>query len=66
MCSKTEPKPQFVNSNEISVYDLKKHSKYAFRPGSIVKRKPLEENKLGYVQDSCPEVCLFNIINLKM
>ncbi|KAK9719645.1 RNase H-like domain found in reverse transcriptase [Popillia japonica] len=50
-----EQKPQLLCSHEISVYDLKKHSKYAFRPGSIVKRKPLEENKLGYVIDSCPE-----------
>ncbi|KRT84484.1 hypothetical protein AMK59_2853, partial [Oryctes borbonicus] len=50
-----EEKPELACSNEISVYDLKNHSKFGFRPGSIVKRKSTEENKLGYVIDSCPE-----------
>lgn len=39
----------------MSVYDLKKHQLFAFRPGSVVKRKPTEANKLGYVIDSCPQ-----------
>lgn len=40
----------------MSVYDLKKHPLYVFRPGSVVKRKPIEENKLGHVLDSYPQV----------
>lgn len=55
-CDEKETKPETVEVNEMSVYDLKKHSKYEFRPGIVVKRKPTEENKLGYVLDSCPEV----------
>lgn len=49
-------KPLLLTTEEISVYDLHKHPKFAFRPGSIVKRIPLEENKFGSVLDSCPEV----------
>lgn len=41
---------------EMSVYDLRKHPKFAFRPGIIVKSKPTEENKMGTVLDSCPQV----------
>lgn len=52
-----------VNTNEMSVYDLRKHSKFAFRPGSAVKRIPVEQNKLGCVLDSCPEV-RFQITNI--
>lgn len=57
--SETEKKPIEINTNEMSVYDLRKHQKYSFRPGSIVKSKPTEENKMGYVIDSCPQVILF-------
>ncbi|KAF5306922.1 hypothetical protein FQA39_LY00152 [Lamprigera yunnana] len=53
--SKDLDKPQLITTNEMSVYDLKKHSNYAFRPGSIVKRIPVEAEKLGTVLDSCPE-----------
>ncbi|KAF5302090.1 hypothetical protein FQR65_LT08640 [Abscondita terminalis] len=53
--SKGNDKPQLTSTNEMSVYDLKKHPKYAFRPGSVVKRMPLEAEKLGIVLDSCPE-----------
>ncbi|XP_018333707.1 (E3-independent) E2 ubiquitin-conjugating enzyme UBE2O [Agrilus planipennis] len=42
-------------TSEKSVYDLKKHSKFIFRPGSIVKKVPVEPEKLGYVIDSYPE-----------
>jgi len=51
-----EQKPEFVKTSDISVYDLKKHAKFAFRPDSVVLSKPLQENKLGYVIDSCPQV----------
>lgn len=54
--SETEKKPQVISTNEMSVYDLRKHQKFAFHPGSIVKSKPTEENKMGYVIDSCPQV----------
>ncbi|KAK4874199.1 hypothetical protein RN001_013559 [Aquatica leii] len=53
--SEGNEKPQLTSTNEMSVYDLKKHTKYAFRPGSIVKRSPVETEKLGIVLDSCPE-----------
>lgn len=46
-------------TNETSVYDLKKHVKYVFRPGSIVKAKPTIDDKMGRVIDSCPEVIFF-------
>ncbi|KAK5641416.1 hypothetical protein RI129_009963 [Pyrocoelia pectoralis] len=48
-------KPQLVSTNEMSVYDLRKHPKYAFRPGSVVKQIPIENEKFGTVLDSCPE-----------
>lgn len=40
----------------MSVYDLKKHPKFSFRPGSVVKQLPTITNKLGQVIDSCPQV----------
>lgn len=42
----------------MSVYDLKKHPKFSFRPGSVVKELPTISNKLGQVIDSCPQVRL--------
>lgn len=56
--------PIYDKTNEMSVYDLKKHPLYAFRPGSVVKRKPVEENKLGHVLDSCPQVNIFFMVVL--
>ncbi|XP_066140426.1 (E3-independent) E2 ubiquitin-conjugating enzyme UBE2O [Euwallacea fornicatus] len=53
--SETEDKPQALDVEELSVYDLKKHSKFVFRPGSIVKAKPTQEGKIGKVIDSCVE-----------
>ncbi|XP_022908718.1 (E3-independent) E2 ubiquitin-conjugating enzyme UBE2O [Onthophagus taurus] len=48
--------PEVINITEISVYDLKKHTKFAFRPGSHVKNKNGGfQGKLGFVRDSCPE-----------
>lgn len=51
-----EQLPEVICTNEMSVYDLRKHPKYEFRPGSVVKRTPTVENKIGHVIDSCPEV----------
>lgn len=48
--------PQELATNESSVYDLKKHVKFVFRPGSVVKAKPTVEDKMGKVIDSCPQV----------
>ncbi|ENN81712.1 hypothetical protein YQE_01917, partial [Dendroctonus ponderosae] len=45
--------PLFINSEELSVYDLKKHFKYIYRPGSIVKANPSVDGKIGKVIDSC-------------
>ncbi|CAH1107433.1 unnamed protein product [Psylliodes chrysocephalus] len=53
--SETEKKPLELAINEMSVYDLKKHSKFVFRPRSIVKSKAAEEEKTGIVIDSCIE-----------
>ncbi|EFA05319.1 uncharacterized protein LOC659924 [Tribolium castaneum] len=47
--------PQELATNESSVYDLKKHVKFVFRPGSVVKAKPTVEDKMGKVIDSCPQ-----------
>ncbi|CAG9854714.1 unnamed protein product [Phyllotreta striolata] len=47
--------PAELAINEMSVYDLKKHSKFVFRPRSIVKSKPAQEDKMGKVIDSCIE-----------
>lgn len=57
--SENENKPIERNTEELSVYDLKKHQKYSFRPGSIVKSRGIEENKMGYVIDSFPQVTIF-------
>lgn len=54
--SENEKTPTELSKNEMSVYDLKKHSKFVFRPGSIVKSKPAQDNKMGKVIDSCIEV----------
>lgn len=54
--SDKEKKPQSLSTEEHSVYDLKKHSKFVFRPGSIVKAKPTQDGKMGKVIDSCVEV----------
>lgn len=53
--SEKENKQVYLETNEMSVYDLKKHPLFAFRPGSVVKSKPTQENKLGHVLDSCPQ-----------
>ncbi|XP_050297992.1 (E3-independent) E2 ubiquitin-conjugating enzyme UBE2O isoform X2 [Anthonomus grandis grandis] len=50
-----EKKPQYVNTEELSVYDLKKHAKFVFKPKSIVKGKAGQEGKIGSVVDSCIE-----------
>lgn len=54
--SESEKKPVILAISECSVYDLKKHSKFVFRPGSIVKSKPAQDGKMGKVIDSCIEV----------
>lgn len=54
--SEDKKEPLELSTEEISVYDLQKHQKFSFRPGSIVKSYPNEENKFGYVIDSCPQV----------
>ncbi|CAH0564110.1 unnamed protein product [Brassicogethes aeneus] len=48
-------KPIQKSMTEMSVYDLKKHSKFVFRPGIVVKSKPTESEKIGTVIDSCIE-----------
>ncbi|KAK5641456.1 hypothetical protein RI129_010003 [Pyrocoelia pectoralis] len=48
-------KPQLVSTDEMSVYDLRKHLKYEFRPGSVVNQIPIENEKFGTVVDSYPE-----------
>ncbi|KAG5878407.1 hypothetical protein JTB14_029680 [Gonioctena quinquepunctata] len=53
--TENEKKPGLLAINEMSVYDLKKHSKFVFRPRSIVKSKPAQEEKMGKVIDSCIE-----------
>ncbi|KAJ8922950.1 hypothetical protein NQ315_001496 [Exocentrus adspersus] len=53
--SENEKAPTELTKNEMSVYDLKKHSKFVFRPGSIVKSKPAQDEKMGKVIDSCIE-----------
>ncbi|KAL1494346.1 hypothetical protein ABEB36_009958 [Hypothenemus hampei] len=53
--SDKEEKPEALNIEEFSVYDLKKHSKFVYRPGSIVKSKSNQEGKMGKVVDSCIE-----------
>lgn len=54
--SESEQKPKELDTVEVSVYDLRKHQKFAFRPGSIVKSKPTVEYKMGHVIDSYPQV----------
>nr|CAI5826277.1 unnamed protein product [Callosobruchus analis] len=50
-----QKKPSNSVIKELSVYDLRKHSKFVFRPGSIVKAKPAQDEKMGKVIDSCIE-----------
>lgn len=51
--------PVYLKTSELSVYDLQKHQKYQFRPGSIVY--PVQNvadksgSKMGHVLDSYPE-----------
>lgn len=47
--------PTELPSSEMSVYDLKKHSKFLFRPGMVVRAKPIQEYKMGKVIDSSPK-----------
>lgn len=54
--SHDENKPIELALNECSVYDLKKHPKFVFPPGSIVKSKPAQDDKMGKVIDSCIQV----------
>lgn len=56
MISPTDTSPQALHTSEISVYDLKKHVKYVFRPGSVVRSTLPLDNRMGKVVDSCPEV----------
>ncbi|CAG9767184.1 unnamed protein product [Ceutorhynchus assimilis] len=44
-----------VSVEEVSVYDLKKHAKFVFRPGSIVRAISAEEERVGKIVDSCIE-----------
>ncbi|XP_072403360.1 (E3-independent) E2 ubiquitin-conjugating enzyme UBE2O [Diabrotica undecimpunctata] len=53
--SENEKKPTELAITEMSVYDLVKHSKFVFRPRSIVKSKPAQDEKMGKVLDSCIE-----------
>lgn len=50
-----EHTPIPLEIEEISVYDLHKHSKYTFHPGSVVRLKPNTNDKLGSVIDGCIE-----------
>ncbi|CAH1973777.1 unnamed protein product [Acanthoscelides obtectus] len=50
-----QKKPTKSVIKEHSVYELRKHSKFVFRPGSIVKAKPAQDEKMGKVIDSCVE-----------
>lgn len=59
---KDEPRggpPIYLHTTELSVYDLQKHQKYQFRPGSIVyplkHRDKQSESKMGHVLDSYPQ-----------
>lgn len=61
--SQNEKKPVEVVTTECSVYDLKKHSKFVFPPGIIVKSKPAQDERMGKVIDSCVEVLLLLLIN---
>lgn len=51
--------PIYLNTSELSVYDLQKHQKYQFRPGSIVYPAShslnTSEGRMGHVLDSYPE-----------
>lgn len=48
--------PRNLNTSELSVYDLQKHQKYQFRPGSIVyPSQSVDAQKIGTVLDSYPE-----------
>lgn len=52
--------PVYLHTSELSVYDLQKHQKYQFRPGSIVypiqnTKDTNSESKMGHVIDSYPE-----------
>lgn len=50
-----EDTPVPLEVEEMSVYDLHKHSKYTFHPGSVVRLKPIATGKLGTVVDGCTE-----------
>lgn len=53
-----ENKPTELRTEEMSVYDLKKHQKFIFRPGSIVKTiqsRTASTSCIGIVIDSWPE-----------
>lgn len=54
--TETDKAPQYLHTSEVSVYDLKKHAKYVFRPGSVVRSTLSSDNRMGKVVDSCPEV----------
>ncbi|KAK9888270.1 hypothetical protein WA026_000532 [Henosepilachna vigintioctopunctata] len=53
--NETENKQEEISTEEMSVYDLKKHSKFLFKPSTIVRAKPLQEYKMGKVIDNCPQ-----------
>lgn len=51
----TKSEPSYLHTSELSVYDLQKHQKYQFRPGSIVYPVQTSDSKMGNVLDSYPE-----------
>lgn len=51
----TKSEPNYLHTSELSVYDLQKHQRYQFRPGSIVCPFQTSESKIGNVLDSYPE-----------
>lgn len=52
---KGEEKPNFIRTEETSIYDLNKHKKFSFRSGTVVSRNPMEPYKMGYVVGNHPE-----------
>ncbi|KAL3273626.1 hypothetical protein HHI36_015058 [Cryptolaemus montrouzieri] len=53
--NETEKKQEELSTNEMSVYDLKKHAKFLFRPATVVRAEPSQEYKMGRVVDSHPQ-----------
>ncbi|XP_017781581.1 PREDICTED: (E3-independent) E2 ubiquitin-conjugating enzyme [Nicrophorus vespilloides] len=50
-----EKEQKYLHTDEMSVYDITKHPKFAFRPGIFVYSSNNINAKLGMVHDSCPQ-----------